>query len=95
MTISPQPDHGLEFSSVIESHEDREPVQILSALILRSGEYLRMCSWCKAVDVEGKWLPTREAVEALGLFRTPRLPAVSHTICAPCRDRLERKLRFP
>jgi len=92
MKISPRLDNGLEFASVIETLVDREPVQILSALIFRTEEHLRMCSWCKAVHTEDGWQATEKAVDTLGLFRTPRLPAITHAICESCRGQLERDI---
>jgi hypothetical protein len=48
-----------------------------------------MCSWCKAVDVEGRWCEVEQAVIALRLFDGDDVPAISHGICPQCHSQME------
>lgn len=69
--------------------EEPRPAQpLLDPAQLRSDALLRMCSWCKRIDVNGHWVDVEEAVTALGLFDRPRLPQVTHGICDDCYARM-------
>jgi len=85
LTIDPLPDSALEMRSVLVHEEQRVPVPLLSALVSRTGDILRMCAWCKRVNVDGEWFEVEEAVRRLDLFGAQELPMISHGICASCK----------
>jgi len=49
---------------------------------------VRMCSWCNAVDVGGRWVELEVAVDELSLLKGPHHPEITHTICLQCEQRL-------
>lgn len=65
--------------------ERRAPVALLDRGAERSEHLLRICSWCKRIAVTvDQWLEAEEAIARLGLFDTPTLPGLTHTICESC-----------
>lgn len=79
----------VEFRSRVLRLERREPVNLIDmSLDRRSGEFLTMCSWCKAVLVDQTWVEVELAVQRLGILSDPVLPRISHGICPGCRDRM-------
>lgn len=78
-------DGGVWIETTLERVEPRAPVALLDARVPRADELLVVCSWCRQVRLDGRWVEAEEAVEALGLFDAPRLPRISHGICPPCR----------
>jgi hypothetical protein len=52
-----------------------------------------MCGWCKRTQLPtGRWVEIEEAVEELGLFEDSPLPGVTHGICLPCHEAMDRML---
>lgn len=49
---------------------------------------LRMCSWCKKIDINSRWVEMEDAVLQLGIFERPPLQAITitHGICKPCHQ---------
>jgi hypothetical protein len=50
--------------------------------------YLKMCSWCNRILLDGRWGDPDMVVDRAQLFLR-RLPEISHTICPDCATRLE------
>jgi hypothetical protein len=93
MEIRPSPSSGLQLQTRVVRLEPRRPIPLLDQAVPRSRSLLRMCSWCKAVDVSGRWCDVEEAVVALSLFERELLPAITHGICPPCQVQVEGMLR--
>jgi hypothetical protein len=92
MEISPLDDGNIKFHSCIHEEEYRPPVELLDSSIDRSNELLKICSWCKKVEVEpGEWHEVEEAVKRLALFDAKALPGLTHGICVPCFETVEKK----
>ena len=89
MEIRPSPSSGLQLQTRVVRLEPRTPSPLLDQAVRRDRSLVRMCSWCKAVDVGGRWCEVEEAVAALGLFERELLPAITHGICQPCQQRIE------
>ena len=89
MEIRPGPSSGLQLHTRVVRLEPRALSPLLDRAVQRSGVLLRMCSWCRAVDVAGRWCEVEEAVIALRLFERELLPAITHGICPPCHQRME------
>ncbi len=70
------------------SQEAREPQPLLDSDRPHSEALLRVCGWCKKVDVGGRWAEVEEAVSLLLLFERPLLPDVTHGICEDCYSRM-------
>jgi hypothetical protein len=93
MVVSAAPAGEVEFRSRILSEEGRPPQALFEPDRPHSGEFVRVCGWCKKVDVGGEWAEVEEAVAELGLFDRPVLPQLTHAICADCHARVVAALR--
>jgi hypothetical protein len=88
MTITPREDGCVSFESVVERTEPRPPVMHLDSVADEADPGLRMCSWCKRIDVLGSWEEVEIAVERLGLLSLPEPPLITHAVCPACVERL-------
>ena len=53
----------------------------------RADVLMRMCSWCKDVELSpARWGPIEEAVATFALFREADVPGITHGICPACAD---------
>ena len=86
MRIIPQVDRSLEFCSWIEREVPwPQPILLLDPSSRKDpGQLLRMCSWCKKIDVEGAWLEIDEGIAQMRLFDHVRVPRITHGICESC-----------
>lgn len=90
MNISPLADGQVEYRCRLIKAEAREPVPFISEEVANGDALLRMCSWCKKIDIgRNLWLEIEEAIKCMGLFSQQRLPKISHTICRTCVEALE------
>lgn len=92
LVIEPRAAAGLRIETTLTRVEERPAVAILDVNRPRSHELLRMCGWCKSVDVAGRWCEIEDAVSEMRLFERELLPRVTHGICPPCYDRVSREL---
>jgi hypothetical protein len=92
MEIRPGDSSGLRLHTRVVRVERRAPNPLLERGARRGGAPLRMCSWCKAVDVEGRWCEVEQAVIALRLFEDEEVPAITHGICPQCYGHIEAML---
>lgn len=89
MDILPLPDGVIEYRCRTLRTEQREPVPVTTAHKQGGVFFLRMCSWCKKVDVENNtWREIEDAVELLGLFSEAHIPPISHTMCNACLEQM-------
>lgn len=85
LSMKPLNPTGIEFRSHIVRAETRDPVDLLDDSIERSDVFVRICSWCKRVFVDGQgWVEIEIAVVSLGLFESAPLPQLTHGICEDC-----------
>jgi hypothetical protein len=80
---------GLQLQTRVHRLEARAPVALLERAAPRGGDLLRMCGWCKDVEVAGRWHDVADAVVALRLFEREVVPGITHGICPPCYERAE------
>jgi hypothetical protein len=95
MVVSAGPAGTVEFRSRVVSEGPRPPQPLLERDRPHSGDLVRVCGWCKKVDVGGRWAEVEEAVSRLGLFDRPVLPQLTHGICEDCHARMVATLRGP
>lgn len=82
-------DDSVCFTAEIVRLEPRAPVALLDDLQTRRDGLLRMCSWCKKVELDDKtWADVEEAVKRLRIFDQARLPYITHGMCDACFARL-------
>jgi hypothetical protein len=90
MDIALLADGNVEYRCRILRTDARDPVPFISAGTGTGERLLRMCSWCKKVDVGGGlWLEIEDAIARLDLFSKKNLPAISHGICGNCLQRFD------
>ena len=78
---------AIQFMAHILREEWRQPVDLLDASRDRSGEFLKICSWCKKIYIPGRgWEEVEAAIEPLDLFGHHSMPRMTHTICDSCYD---------
>lgn len=87
-----QLDNGeVEFISALRHEEVRPAVTVLRAGAPHDNRLLRVCSWCQQVALpDYTWVPVEVAVQTLGLLENETFPRLTHGICQPCRDNLEK-----
>lgn len=88
LRIAPRAPSGLRIETTLLRTEPRSPVTLLEQRHRAGGDPLRMCGWCKSVDVEGRWCEVEDALVALRLFEHDLVPAVTHGICPSCSERM-------
>ena len=90
MDIVPLVDGKIEYRCRVLKTQSRKPVPVISAHAQEGMPLLRVCSWCKKVDVgHNSWLEVEEAIGSLGLFSKAISPRISHTICDGCLGNYE------
>ena len=93
MQLSLLPGGGIQFMSHMVREERRDPVDLLDASRDRSGEFLKVCSWCKRIDIPGQgWGEIEAAIGALDLFDHLSMPRMTHTICDACHEAVKLEL---
>ena len=87
MKLSLLAGNAIQFLSKLLRQEFRQPLDILDAARDRSGEFLKICSWCKKIHIPDRgWGELEEAIGALDLFGNHSMPRMTHTICDSCYD---------
>jgi hypothetical protein len=93
ITVSLLENNIVEFNSTITKTESREPLDILDKSIPRSDELIKICSYCKKINVNDScWLHTEHAIEKLKLFEKKQLPKLTHGVCPTCYDEMMKTL---
>jgi hypothetical protein len=102
LEVTPLPDDAVRFVSWMEEEEGRPKVEILDASRTESEDhFLRMCAWCKRVEVsvgepsyewvsEGpkNWRELEDALMELDLLSQEPLPRITHGVCGDCKSRV-------
>lgn len=88
MTIIARSDGAVAFDSVTTRIEARVPPlpSLISGTVIEP--VVRMCGWCKRVEVSPSWDDLEIAVERLGLLTLADPPSISHGMCPDCYDRI-------
>jgi hypothetical protein len=90
MEISPLNEGKVEYCCRIIREEPRDPIPLVHVKEGSEEPHLRMCSWCKKLDVgNDTWFEIEDAIKHLGLFHEASIPFVSHTMCNACMDDLD------
>ncbi len=89
MTFEPLPRDRLAITSFERHIEPRPANPLLRQEPATEGTPLRMCSWCRRVDLGGDyWVEAEEAILILKLFEADHPPPIAHTICPDDMERL-------
>ena len=95
MIIMSSEDGSVTFETQTLREWNRLPQTLLQSDIQRTGEIIRICGWCKKVDVGvNLWEEIEQAVMTLGLFeKADALPVLTHGICDACYQSVTKKLK--
>jgi hypothetical protein len=78
-------DHGhIEVVSRMVDSATRPYVALLDCFTKRSGNVVKICSWCKSVQVGEVWTEVENAVNLLGLFHADEQPHLQQGMCEKC-----------
>jgi len=90
MDILLQVDGKIEYRCRVIKTQLRNAVQVVAGNIQEERPFLRMCSWCKKIDVgNNSWVEIEDGIAFLGLLSQAIVPQISHTICEICLGDLE------
>jgi hypothetical protein len=93
MKLSRLSGKAIQFKAQILRQELRQPIEILDASRDRTEEFLKICSWCKIINIPGRgWGEVEEAIAALDLFGHASMPQMTHTICDSCYNLVKLEL---
>ena len=93
MTVEGLDGGGVQFETRTLRVDERPRQDLLDRQAPREGGRLRMCGWCKRMDIGGeRWGEIEEAVTGLRLFERHALPPLTHGMCRPCFDAMSSQL---
>ena len=94
LTMTVRAGGGIDFVSRQLRAEPRIAPLAFDRAPLPHAPMLRMCSWCKNVELpRGRWDTLEQAVRELGLFGERAVPDITHGICPPCQTLFELDVR--
>lgn len=78
-------DGGIEFVTETICTEVRDFQRVFDANAKRADALIVACSWCNRLKTpDNVWKESEDAVQALSLFETDTIPALSHGMCESC-----------
>jgi hypothetical protein len=78
---------ALHLESSMEATVEREPNWLLDSDHPRLDEMLRICSWCKNIDLGSNgWVSADRGIREFNVFTREAAPRLSHGICPDCAD---------
>ena len=80
-------------SSLLNTQDHESTLPILDSTIPTSEEFIYMCSWCRAIQLEEhEWVSLEDGVVKLDLFSKDMMPKISHGICSSCHKTISNEL---
>lgn len=93
LRLSPTSEGLIRFDTHVLEELGREYNPLLDATVVRSDDFITLCSWCKKVETGlGRWQEVEDASVSLNLIDVLPLPSLTHGVCADCQEMLERAL---
>lgn len=93
LRIEPLDANALSLTGTMFYEESRPYSSLFDNKVKDADSYLRICSWCKRVDVgDDVWLEVEDAVRELDLFDDASPPGLDHSICLDCLAHVHNKL---
>ncbi len=83
--LAPEQHGRIRYENHVYRETPREPVRVLALdRSEHTEDFIKMCSWCKSIEHNGRWLALEDAVADLALLCNEPLPQLSHGICPQC-----------
>ncbi|MCX8012650.1 MAG: hypothetical protein N3A64_05820 [Desulfobacterota bacterium] len=92
MNIHPGEDSSVEYFTRTLVEERQKYLVLSPTTTANSDDFLRSCSWCKKIFLDGSWLEVEEAVAQRQIFHHPFLPPITHGICEQCYENMTKVL---
>ena len=87
MTVQPGGKGCIEISTLLLREQARPFAALLDASARRSNELIKVCSWCKKVQLPREnWVEVEQAIREMRLLELPPIPRISHGMCEPCLE---------
>ena len=86
LQFSPAGLGGVRFDTFLLDEQPRPLIALLDATAPRGIDLVVMCSWCKRIRHQGRWLDLEEGVRELRLLS--HAPEISHGVCPSCTEAL-------
>ncbi len=87
ITLIPGADGDVTFLSKTIRVEPRASAPLLAGCQPRSEDFVRICSFCKKIDLGGdQWVEMETAVVEKEYFNDAPLPQLTHAVCPICFD---------
>ena len=80
------PGGGIEFAGRLISEKERSPVSLFSRRLRRTREAVRICSFCRRLQLGGNWLAPEIAVVQKRWFGGRPIPQLNQSLCQDCLD---------
>ena len=94
LQMSPREQGGVHFRTRQFRTEPRPAPIAFDRPQTRTDVILRMCSWCKDVEIApAQWAPVEDAVRRFQVFASTDVPLITHGICPDCVALFERDAR--
>ena len=89
LLIECAPAGALRFVSTVLETTDRPAGTVLAATVGRDHErMLWICSWCKRLEAQERWVEVHEAACEFGLFERDEVPDITHGLCPECERKI-------
>lgn len=91
--IEPLAEGGLRLVSTVLDTEEQPYLAILDPALSRDRDnMLWICSWCKRLQVEDRWIEVEQAAREFGLFEATEIPMITHGLCPGCERQIVAEL---
>ena len=94
LQMAPRAGGGVDFATRQIRSERRAVPLPFDRPSPRGDTMMRMCSWCKNVEMDsGHWARVEDAVKTFQIFTDADVPLITHGICPDCVTIFERDVR--
>lgn len=95
LQLSPAGSGVVQCDTFLLDERPHSSIALLDADAPRGTGLVVMCSWCKRIRHQGRWLDLEEGVQELQLFSRPLMPEISHGVCPSCIDAVYPPAKVP
>lgn len=93
LEMSQLPGGEIQFDSRLVRTESRDPVLFIASGGVRNQHVLKICSWCKRVQLPAnEWVDAEEAIRRKNLFDHDTMPIVTHGVCSSCHGMIRQSM---
>lgn len=87
MTLTPEPEDAIHFSSVLTREEAREAVDhTVAGPVHAARAVILVCSWCSRCDDGRRWTAFEDYARSRSVMGQTVAPVMTHGVCPSCAD---------